>query len=250
MLLRLPARHGVEVARSRVYPRGIRAALCGSVIAFALLGIALVTLARAAAPARPDAPTQTQLERGTIDLGCPSFGGPPGTGFYIKVVRWCALTAPRRQWQLKFQVRIKNIGRRTLDISLPNIRLVMTHFNRARWSPPRRASAGAPYKATYKGQRVWFVPPNAEGAAEAYPPPAGNFTFATHWNQTSLAPGKTSATVYRRKGSVVFYLPRSANQTRSEQLDGVVGIAYVDGRRVLALCPPGRWGPKVPAGEF
>jgi hypothetical protein len=215
-------------------------------------GFAFRDIADASLPRGP-VPLQSAFAdvAGTIDLGCPSPpGAPGGQSLRIKVVKWCGLDAPRSQWQIKLQLAFTNTARKPLDISLVHVRLAMTHFNPAKWTPPSTQPGQRPFKSTYEGRSLWLVPANPDGAAEPYPPPRGNFTFATHWYTSfSLGPGQTSHPAFH-KGDVVFYVPRSAQQTQRGALDGVVGIAYVDGPDVIDVCPPERWPPKVPAASF
>jgi hypothetical protein len=187
---------------------------------------------------------------GSLDLGCPSADEGDGTRFRIKVVKWCGLVGARHQWQLKLQVKITNIGKNPLDLSLRHVALVMTHFDLGRWSPPRHSAYAAtrPYRTTYQGRRVWVVPANPERAYDDLPSPPGNRTFATHWNvSSSLAPGKTFIPSDHVKGAVVFYVPR---YRRTTKLSGVLGVAYVTGPHISVVCPPERWGPNVGASDF
>jgi hypothetical protein len=166
----------------------------------------------------------------------------------LKVTHWCGLAAPRHQWQIKIQLRITNKGKRPLSLSLRHIRLAVTHFNPRRWTPPAMQPGERPYQANYEGQRVWLVPANPERAAEPFPPPKGNYTFATHWKAPlTLAPRRTFYPSFHR-GDAVFYVPRDVN--RGHALSGVVGIAYIDGPDVIDICPPERWPPKTPAASF
>jgi hypothetical protein len=187
----------------------------------------------------------------TLDLGCPSpSNGGKGPRLAIKVTKWCGLAAPHRQWQIKVQVQVTNLGTRPLATTPDHVWLALTHFDGRKWKTPGTVAGQRPFKSSYEGRSVWLVPANADGAAESYPPPEGNFTFATHWNMPGLlAPGKTLHPAFHR-GDLVFYMPRSHHQSVTHHVPGVVGIAYVDGPRVLVICPQERWGPKRPAETF
>lgn len=166
----------------------------------------------------------------------------------MRVVKWCGNPAVRGQAQLKLQVRVHNSGKRRLDLDPTHIRLVVLGFNRARWSPPRIGgrTTDRPIRTRYRGRRVWAIPPNAE---RAYDRASGGYaTFATHWNAPSLAPGRTFEPRDHETGAVVFYVPMGRKDPT--RLDGVVGLAYVDGRDIVVLCPPDRWGKRVPEGSF
>jgi hypothetical protein len=187
----------------------------------------------------------------TIDLGCPSPPGAPGRqSLILKVTHWCGLSAPRKQWQIKIQLRITNTGRNALPIGLEHVMLAVSRFSMARWSPPRQP-AERPFRAMYQGQRVWLIPANPDAAAEPFPPPKGNYTFATHWGApATVAPGHTFHPSFRR-GDAVFYVPKQRTSRRHHpELSGVVGIAYVDGPDVIDICPPDHWPAKTPAQSF
>jgi hypothetical protein len=196
------------------------------------------------------APVGGTVSAGTIDLGCPSPPGKHGKSVRIKVTHWCGLAAPHQQWQIMIQLQITNTAKSSMDISLKHIRLAMTHFNPSKWRPPATQPGERPFKSTYQGQHVWLVPANPEGAAEPYPPPQGNYTYATHWLASSpLEPQETFHPSFH-KGDAVFYVPRSKTQTSRAELSGVVGIAYVDGPDVVVICPPENWPHKSPASSF
>jgi hypothetical protein len=167
------------------------------------------------------------------------------------VTHWCGLDAPRNQWQIKIQLRIKNTGRHPLPLGLRHIRLAVSHFNPNRWTPPATQPGERPFRSTYQGRRVWLIPANPDGAAEPYPPPRHNFTFATHWGAPpTLAPGHTFRPHFHR-GDAVFYVPRARHpHGHRRRLTGVLGIAYIDGPDVIDICPPENWPAKTPAEDF
>jgi hypothetical protein len=200
-------------------------------------------------PAGADAGVVRTVARAANDIGCPSPpGSPRGIKVWIRVRRWCALPAVRRQAQYKLQVKIHNSSSRTLDISRPHIRLIVKHFKRRQWTPPRigAPTRERPFRTRYNGRRVWAIPPNAERAYDVKS--RNEWTFATHWNAYSLRPGRTFRPRRHKRGAAVFYLPYGGNRART--LRGVMGLAYVDGRDIIVMCPKRRWGPKVPAGSF
>src|SRR4051794_1477799 len=115
-----------------------------------LLGAAAATLLTASLAAGQPLAESTR-SASTVDLGCPSPpGAPHGKSLRLKVVRWCGLTAPHRQWQLKLQLRITNTGRRPLDVRLSHFWLAMTHFNPTAWHPPGRQPGEQPFKSAYE----------------------------------------------------------------------------------------------------
>jgi hypothetical protein len=88
-------------------------------------------------------------------------------------------------------------------------------------------------------------------------------TFATHWKHHFLQPGATSMAVgsnprkltyvdpdgvahtirfEANADDLVFYVPAQAVDDRQNFL----GLAYDDGREIIALCPQTHWGPKIP----
>jgi hypothetical protein len=244
---------GTHVLTSRQEVVTMRVRLVALVAIVLCLGASCGAVAAARAPQSqsPFGPTTRGVESdGSLDLGCPSADEGDGTRFRIKVVKWCGLVGARHQWQLKLQIKITNIGKNPLDVSLRHIALVMTHFNLRGWSSPRHSAyaASRPYQSTYEGRRVWIVPANPERAYDDLPSPPGNRTFATHWNVSfSLAPGKTFTPVDHVKGAAVFYVPRYRSTTK---LSGVLGVAYVTGPHISVVCPPERWGPNVGASDF
>lgn len=74
------------------------------------LGALCASVPRAAAqPEPPPGPSNQPVAHAAanIDMGCPSPpGGPGGQSLWLKVTHWCGLDAPRRQWQIKIQLRI------------------------------------------------------------------------------------------------------------------------------------------------
>ena len=215
----------------------------------------LVLLALAGLPtslAQPVASAASAADE-EIALGCPSPPDPVHRiRVWVRVVKWCGNPAVRGQAQVKLQIRVKNIGRKPLDLSRGRFRLIMRHFNRRRWTPPRigATTTDRPFTTDYRGTRVWAIPPNADGAYDETPRTA---TFASHWNTSgTLTPGETFTPIDRRgpddsgRGSVVFYIPIEADSRHA--LSGVLGLAYVDGSDILVLCPTSHWGPRVREG--
>jgi hypothetical protein len=45
---------------------------------------------------------------------------------------------------------------------------------------------------------------------------------------------------------LVFYVPKSA----VDRDHNFLGLSYIDGDRIIALCPQDSWGPKVPPNVF
>lgn len=179
-----------------------------------------------------------------LNLGCPSPGDAPrGLKIWVHVLKWCDGPRVRGQSELKLQVSIKNSGKRPLSITRTHVRLLVRRFNRRMWSPPRDGSPTIerPFKTSYQGRKVWAIPPNAEGSWDKK-----YASFATHWHGTTLAPGESFKPINHKRGDVVFYIPSRHKYI----MHGVVGLAYVDGRDVIALCPPWRWDHKIPAGDF
>jgi hypothetical protein len=148
-------------------------------------------------------------------------------------------------------MQIFNSGKRTLEITPEHMRLIVTTLNAAKWSPPQvgEETTERPTRTTYLGQHVWAIPPNADGSFD-WIPPSGNRTFATHWGEAHLAPGRTFRPSYH-SGDLAFYVPYLPHDPHGEKTaNDVLGIAYVYGRQIVVLCPKERWGPKVPAGSF
>ena len=214
------------------------------VVLLVCLCIGILGLAEAGAdPAQRD-----RLSGATASkLVCPSHDNPHGLRFWIHVTRWCGLNAVRGQTQFKLQMEIHNQDRhRSLDISQPRMRLIVRRFNPDRWTPPS-PTFERPIKTTWEGKRVWAVPSNFEDAADLIPHHPNIFTFATHWHASRLEPGETFHPHYHY-GDLVFYVPKLRHGP--DALENVVGMAYVRGHEIIALCDPSDWGPKVPAETF
>lgn len=184
-------------------------------------------------------------------LVCPSHSNISGLKFWIHVKQWCALPAVRGQAQFKLQMQIHNRDRdNALDIQQTRMRLIVHEFDPDQWTPPRYGATtyDRPIRTTYGGERVWAVPANADDAYDPNPLPGApnNLTFATHWGLTRLAPGATLNPGYH-EGDLVFYVPAPRHHGA---IENVVGMAYVKGHEIIALCHPEDWGPKEPAGDF
>lgn len=241
---------------------------------FGVLAAALIAGAFALVVARndgdsttpsPDAPTPTGPgptgatepedgpPGGTIDLGCP-IAPEPGRrpSIRIRVVAWCAEEAVRGQAQVKVKVRISNSTDRRVDIRPERFRLLVTQIRARAWTPPRigTRSRERPFRTRHRGTAVWAVPANPDGAFDRVPGGGGVGTFATHWKTTELAPRATFRPPLsdRGNGVLVFYVPPTGK--RATALEGVLGLAYMDGRKVDVLCPPNAWGKRLGAAEF
>jgi hypothetical protein len=217
-----------------------RLALASTVTAL-VAGIALLPVAvSAAAPWGVSDPGRV--------LGCPARSNPSGFKFWIHVKQWCAEPAVRGQAQFKLQMQIHNRDQDdSLDISQGRMRLIVQEFDLDRWTPPA-SSADRPIRVRYEHESVWAVPANPNGVADPDPLPGipNNYTFATHWETTTLDPGATlNPGPY--EGDLVFYIPAPRHHGAVEN---VVGMAYVKGHEVIALCRVPDWGPREPAESF
>lgn len=184
-------------------------------------------------------------------LGCPSHSNPSGLKLWIHVKQWCALPAVRGQAQFKLQMQIHNRDQEhSLDISQSHMRLVVREFDPDRWTPPRHGPTthDRPIRTTYGGETVWAVPANADSAFDTNPIRGvpENLTFATHWGLARLGPGATLNPGYH-EGDLVFYVPAPH---RHGAIENVVGMAYLKGHEIIALCHPEDWGPREEAGDF
>lgn len=197
-------------------------------------------------------PTEPEVDESfgtSIGLGCPAFPDPGSDrpSLQIRVVVWCAEDAVRGQAQIKAKVWIKNGGDEPLDISLPHWYLLVSGVKPERWSPPQigTPSTRSPFRIRFRGVPVVAIPANEERAFDLLPENPNIGTFATHWNGFTLGGGETFKPQDASHGNLVFYVP-----ARSQQVRGVVGVAYLIGRKPIAVCPPERWGPRVPLGNF
>lgn len=172
-------------------------------------------------------------------------------------------TVPRDQYEYKLKAAVENIGEKPLDIGREHFVLLWKTLDPNEWSPPQGGEPAPPQRLRYQGRDVWAVSANLDGVAEPITNAYG--TFATHWVDRTLAPGESSfqlspasreIEMVRTDGSVkrirfneneddlVFYVPAAAVNTRNNFL----GLGYLAGDRILAVCPQERWGPRVPPG--
>jgi hypothetical protein len=213
--------------------------------ALALLSIAAMA-ALPVAPAGAAGPTATASGN-----GCESEHNPQGIQLWIHVTKWCIVPGVRQQAQLKVQMRIHNQSDRRLYIGQDRIRVILREFDPDRWSPPQygQPTLDRPVQTTYRGESVWAVPANADGAYDIFhnkPEP----THATHWPESQLGPKQTLNPHYHY-GDLVYHLPIPHPKPPGwDAIHNVVGIAFVNGRDIIALCPPEAWGEHAPAGTF
>jgi hypothetical protein len=198
---------------------------------------------RSPSASRSPRPTESFVPGTAVTLQCPvEPTGRQSTTFRLEVVAWCAAPAVRHQAEVKIKLGVTNISKTVLDISLSRPskwRLLIDRRDLGAWSPPARPRTNdAPIRVTCTGRQVWAIPPNADGAADRVSDTTA--TFATHWDATTLAPSHTYLRRERYKGDLVFYIPDGPGGT--DTLDGLVGIAYVDRGRIVALLPYSEWG--------
>jgi hypothetical protein len=213
----------------------------------------LVCLALVAAFVPAQVGAGTEAEARSDGLGCPStLPNPEHIKVWILVTHWCGLGAVRGQAQFKIQVQLHNDSPHNLNISQSRMRLVVSEFSLDKWSPPRlgEATTDRPIRTTYGGETVWAIPANANNAFDPLPHQPGVGTFATHWDQSVLAPGETSPTGFH-VGDLVFYAPALPHDPHyHDALSNVVGIAYVKGRDIIGLCPREGWKHHARAETF
>jgi hypothetical protein len=200
----------------------------------------------------------------TADAGCGLLDtGPRSRSFRLRVLMWCAPESVRGQYEYVLKIVVENTGKVPIDVSVDRFVLLWRRLVGS-WSPPPGGAYGEPQTFKYLGRTYWGIPANAVGAAEERP--TGAITFATEWSHTSLAPGESSLKLgpaserlpyvdHNRiktirynpdEDDLVFYVPkRTVNRARN-----FLGLAYVAGRRVVAVCPQERWGPKVSPSDF
>lgn len=199
-----------------------------------------VKLAPSAPP--PVVPKPVATKAGFV---CPSNSRAKRMRFWIHVNKWCYVPGIREQIQLKVQMKIRNQSdEHSLDISQDRIRVVVHHLDPDRWTPPREGAStlDRPVRTIYRGEQVWAIPPNADGAFDYLPNKPHELTFATHWvNPETLGPGQMLRPHFHY-GDLVYYIPMSHHHRRGAVKRNVIGIAYVKGRDIIALCPPWAWG--------
>jgi hypothetical protein len=157
----------------------------------------------------------------------------------------------RKQAQLKVQMRIHNRSNHRLDIGRTRVRVILRRFDPDRWTPAQigAPTSDRPVRTRYQGRSVWAVPANADGAYDIFPNKPEP-THATHWVRSQLGP-KQTLNPHFHYGDLVFHLPTPHPKPRGwAPIDNIVGIAFVKGRNIIALCPPETWGEHAPAGTF
>jgi hypothetical protein len=216
---------------------------------FVIGSLALLSIA-AGFPAAASAAAPTGVAEPSSN-GCASRHNPYGLRLWIHVTKWCIVPGVRGQAQLKVQMRIHNRSDHRLDISRARVRVIVRHFDPAHWTP---AQIGAPtpdrpVRTRFHGDVVWAVPANADGAYDVFPHKSEP-THATHWVRSQLGP-KQTLNPHFHYGDLVFHLPiRRPRPHGWALIDDIVGIAFVKGRDIIALCPPDTWGEHAPAGTF
>lgn len=181
----------------------------------------------------------------------------------LEVHVWCSELMPVRQLvQTKLKVWMSNPSSSpTVDVSLARWRLLVPGAAAARrWSPPPGERWPRPRVIRLPQGPVTAIPANPDGAAEplgALPGGAVNYSFATHWKKRVLAPGETWRPPLRERatgarhldGTLVFYVPL-LRRGRALYEPRIYGLARMRGKKVLTLCPRGRWGRRVSAESF
>jgi len=186
-------------------------------------------------------------------FNCPSGPNSHGVRLWIHVTKWCIVPGVRRQAQFKVQMRIHNQSNtHSLDISQDNIRVVVRNFDPDRWSPSSigEVTRARPIETSFQREPVWAVPASADGAYDVFPNHPQLPTFATHWPVSRLGPSETFNPSYHY-GDLVFNLPVPNHVGPGSHVkDNIVGVAYVKGRDIIALCPPDSWGEHARANSF
>jgi hypothetical protein len=212
-----------------------------------LLVLATTLTASAPSVSAGSAPTGA----GASGNNCYSEHNPDGSRFWMHVTKWCIVPGVRGQAQLKVQMRIHNQSNRPLDISQDRIRVILRDFDPDDWSPASigQPTLDRPVRVTYGGESMWAVPANADGAYDMFPNKPEP-THATHWVKTELGP-KGTLNPHYHYGDLVYHMPIPRPKPGGwKAIDNVVGIAFVKGRDIIALCAPDTWGEHAPAGTF
>jgi hypothetical protein len=183
--------------------------------------------------------------------GCLSRQNPEGIRLWIHVTHWCIVPGVRGQAQFKVQMRIHNQSRHRLDIGQDRVRVIVRRFDPDHWSPARigQPTLDRPVQTTFHGETVWAVPANADRAYDVFPNKPEP-THATHWPISQLGPKQTLNPHYHY-GDLVYDLPMPRRKPpRWSMIHNIVGVAYIKGRSIIALCRPASWGSHRPAGTF
>jgi hypothetical protein len=178
---------------------------------------------------------------------CPSGHNPYDLHLWIHVNKWCIPPGVRGQAEFKVQMESHNrSNEHNLDIGQDQIWVVVREFDPDRWTPPQigQPTYGRPLRTTYRDENVWAIPANADRAYDVLP--SGLPTHATHWGFTALSPGETLHPHFHY-GDLTYYIPRRHG---IRVIDNIVGVAYMKGPDIIALCPPEAWEEHAAAGTF
>ena len=70
--------------------------------------------------------------------------------------------------------------------------------------------------------------------------------FIGYWYLLKLLKQPGAPMARRHADDLVFYVPvRTVNRDHN-----FLGLGYFDGKRILAVCPQPKWGPRVPPSAF
>jgi hypothetical protein len=177
----------------------------------------------------------------------------------IEVHVWCSEVMIRKLVQTKLKVWASNATKSPLDVSLPRWALLVPGSAAAkRWSAPPGKSWPRPTVLHLPEGTVTAIPANPDGEAEVLGQIDGatNYSFATHWKKQVLAPRETWHPPQRDAsgqrygdGTLVFYVPL-IRRGKNVYEPTIYGLARMNGKKVVALCPVGRWGKRVSAEKF
>jgi hypothetical protein len=206
---------------------------------------------------------QTRLKGQSIPVTCNPEGESAvlQTAATVEVHVWCSELMPvRKLVQTKLKVWASNRTKRPRDVSLRRWYLLVPGDDAAHyWSPPPGRQWPRPMVVDLPDGKVTAIPANPDGEAEDLGAISGgrNLSFATHWKKRYLAPGETWHPPRRDRrtgnryldGTLVFYVPLVRRRGKFYQ-PIIYGLARMRGRKVLTLCPKGRWGRRVSSEKF
>lgn len=207
----------------------------------------------AAAEARSDGSSQIRGTPVPVECSPAAESLQLRSAMTVEVRVWCSqVMAPRESVEMKMKVWARNPTANPVDVSLDRWYLLVPGTSaKKHWSAPPEYPE--PKVLMLEKGPVTAIPANPDGAAEDI---GGAFNFATHWKKARLEPGENWRPPLRNPdgtrhldGTLVFYIPL---QHRDGKLYGprVLGLARVQGRKVVAICPIGRWGRRVSASAF
>lgn len=179
----------------------------------------------------------------------PADGGAVGVqevGFPVdlSVVAWCACGGPDGQLQVKIKPSLTHRSGGDASIGVGNFRLVVAGADVAGWSGLTAAGQAPFVLPDDKLGEVAYIPANKDGWSQRL---GDAWTFATHWDASTLPAGGRYLDEGVKRGDLVFYVP-----TGSDEVVVLAGLALMseDGSTAIGWAPRESWGAEGDPNAF